>query len=380
MNRFDPPGFLNDMNDSQKNQWSEIVSGWLAGARQGAPHENDGPREQFFNPLTQPSANNAQVHVIAWNAFPRQVRSTSLSDTQRWRRADSNRNLQDEYCEWSVTRDPATQKISRVSFTCEGPEYWQVLAALDADKVVQLYQEFVSPSVKRADLFVNGRYNPQNAYNNSTTGGAMHLIQPANSLSAEIELGAAATIRRVRNGVELTGAQELIQCSRYGEPGRNSDPFIGEQINALARSKADITLKNPVGLYIHQFSPVDWVTPDGEDPQAFWRYVRGNDGHFVRAVFEVPPGRGYVVGDITIGGRPIDYGAQVADFITIKLEGVATRNGQSTVAPLVGCRGSGAAPADRAPSAPETVGHLNFPLRSRSWQGTDLRAMQPVDG
>ena len=55
--------------------------------------------------------------VISWNAFPRQVRSSSLSDKQRWRRADSDRNLQDEYCEWSVTRDPITRKITRVTFT-----------------------------------------------------------------------------------------------------------------------------------------------------------------------------------------------------------------------------------------------------------------------
>ena len=109
------------------------------------------------------------------------MRSSSLSDKQRWRRADSDRNLQDEYCEWSVTRDPITRKITRVTFTCEGPEYWEVLAALNPDKVLDLYREFVSPTVKREDLFENGQYNPLNRFNNSTTYGAMHLIQPANT-------------------------------------------------------------------------------------------------------------------------------------------------------------------------------------------------------
>jgi phosphatidylserine/phosphatidylglycerophosphate/cardiolipin synthase-like enzyme len=365
MNRFDPPGFLDDLTDAQKDQWSQIISNWLDRARAGRPNSNDGPRGQFFNPLTAPPADDKQVAIIAWNAFPRQIKSTSLSDRQRWRRADSDRNLQDEYCEWSVTRDQITSKITRVTFTCEGPEYWEVLATLNPDKVLGLYKEFVSPAIKREDLFTNGEYNPFNRFNNSTTRGAMHLIQPANSLSAEIELGAAATIRRVRNGTELTGAQELILCSRYGEPGRNSDPFIGEQVNALARQKADITINNPVGLYLHEFNPVGWTTPDSADPREFWKFVRGKDGHFVRAVFEVPLDRGYVVGDIKSDGRKIEFGAQIADFITIKLEGMATRFGQSTVDPFQECRVAVQPPA--APAPPSIVTALpELPLRSRS--------------
>jgi phosphatidylserine/phosphatidylglycerophosphate/cardiolipin synthase-like enzyme len=377
MNRLDPPGFLDDLSEPQKVQWSQTVSGWLDRARQGQPDQNDGPRAQFFNPLTTPPAADATVAVISWNAFPRQVKSDSISDKQRWRRADSDRNVQDEYCEWSVTHDPASGKIIRVTFTCEGPEYWETLATMNPDKVVALYQEFVSPLIRREDLFVNGVYDPLNRFNRGTSDGAMHLIQAANSLSAEIELGAAATIRRLRNGQELTGAQELIRCSRYGEAGRNSDPFIGEQVNALARRKADISINNPVGLYFHEFNPVGWVTPrtpsapDGVDPRKFWRYVRGQDDHFVRAVFEVPPGTGYVVGDIEIDGKAIEFGAQIADFITIKLEGLATRIGQSTVAPVNGCKGAiQLVAAGAPPSAARWV-----PLRGRRRAGDDEGAL-----
>ncbi len=371
MNRFAPPGFLDDLNDDQQEQWSQVVSNWLDRARAGRPDRNDGPRGQFFNALTNPPEDDQQVAVIAWNAFPRQVRNSSISDKQRWRRADSDRNFQDEYCEWSVTRDPVTRKITKVTFTSEGPEYWEVLAALNPDKVLELYQRWVSSTITKEDLFVNDVYNPLNRFNNSTTRGAMHLIQPANTLGAEIELGAAATIRRVRNGAELTGAQELILCSRYGEPERNSDPFIGEQVNALARQKADITINNPVGLYIEKFNPVGWSTPDNRDPQDFWTFVRGENDHFVRAVFEVPPEVGYVVGDIKIAGRPIEFGAQIADFITIKLEGLATRIGQSTVAAFQGCRGAAQPPVAIAATAtaapPAALSALpDMPLRSRS--------------
>ncbi|HSE19946.1 MAG TPA: phospholipase D-like domain-containing protein [Pyrinomonadaceae bacterium] len=367
MNRFDPPGFLDDMNDAQKDQWSQIISTWIDRAHAGKPAQNDGPRNQFFNPLTNPPADDQQVAVISWNAFPRQVMSSSISAKQRWRRADADRNVQDEYCEWSVTRDPVSRKITRVTFTCEGPEYWQVLATMNPEKVLALYREFISPLVKREDLFQNGKYNPFNSFNNSTTRGAMHLIQGANSLQAEIELGAAATIRRIKNGAELTSAQALITCSRYGEAGRNSDPHIGEQVNNLARQRADITINNPVGLYLHEFNPVGWTTPDGKDPREFWKFVRGKDNHFVRAVFEVPAHLGYTVGDIKIAGRNIEFGAQIVDFITIKLEGLATRIGQSTTTPFQGCRGE-LQPEAAAPEAPDSLVDMlteSLPLRSR---------------
>jgi hypothetical protein len=40
----------------------------------------------------------------------------------RWQVADSQRMFQDEYLEWSVQRDPSTQQIRSVTYTCEGPE------------------------------------------------------------------------------------------------------------------------------------------------------------------------------------------------------------------------------------------------------------------
>ncbi|MFO1002309.1 MAG: hypothetical protein U0936_18435 [Planctomycetaceae bacterium] len=57
----------------------------------------------------------------------------------------------------------------------------------------------------------------------------------------------------------------------------------------------------------------------GEDPLKFWTYVRGTATHPVRAVFEVPPDRDFVVGDIKIDGRNIQFGAQIADKIKMKL-------------------------------------------------------------
>jgi hypothetical protein len=175
-------------------------------------------------------------------------------------------------------------------------------------------------------------------------------------LGAEIELAAAATIVREVGGQLVTDSQQLIQCGAYGQPERHSDPNIGAAVNELARQKADITLDNPVGLYIEGLSVAGWETPDGSNPLEYWTIARGTPQKTLRAVYEVPDGKHFVVGDIKIGGRRIEFGAQVADFITIKLTGLATRVGQSTVAPMNGCvQSAGFAAAAAVPSVADVL-------------------------
>jgi hypothetical protein len=354
LSKFDPPGFLDDLTAPQREAWSRFISDSVDASVTGDPDglEFDAPREQFYNPTKVETGADAQTLDISWVAFPRNVTVSSVSDKQRWRRADSSRDLQDEYCEWNIERDPASDKITRVTFTCEGPEYWEFLANSTPDKALSLYREFISPAVKREDLFLaNGRYNPRNKWNASTTNGAMHLIQVNNTLFAEIELAGGSTVVREIDGRILTGEQELIACGKYGAPERHSDPHIGAQVNSLTRQKADVTLENPVGLYFAGLSTAGWNAPDGSDPSTYWRYVRGTPAKPVRAVFEVPKDRPFVVGDINIQGRPIEFAGQIADFIQIKLTGVATRIGQSTAKPMKGCRRP--RPADAAVAAAE---------------------------
>ncbi|MGH3695665.1 MAG: hypothetical protein ACRDRX_17030 [Pseudonocardiaceae bacterium] len=338
ISRFGPPGGLTDLDETGLQQWSAFISASVDAAIEGRPdHTNDAPRAQFYNLTKTDTADDAITQDVSWIAFPRQVKVSSVSDRQRWTEADSSRNLQDEYCEWSVTRR-SDGKITRVTFTCEGPEYWELLAQTRPDTVLKLYHQHVDPAVQHGDLFDNsGAYLPRNIWNNSATNGAMHLVQAANTLGAEIELVAAASIVRVIDGQELTGEQELINCARYGAPQRNSDPHIGGVVNSIARLKADLALSDPVGLYFDDLSTAGWETPDGSDPKSYWTYTRGEDGRHVRAVYEVPPELGFVVSDITIDGNPIDFGAQITDFISIKAIAVACRIGQSTVAPMTGC-------------------------------------------
>ncbi|MEU1309105.1 hypothetical protein ABZ419_09445 [Streptomyces cinnamoneus] len=340
LDAYGPPGRLADLDDVGLKAWNVFISDSVDGAVKGpdpAKVRNDSPRPQFYNLTRAETAPDATEATVTWSAFPRRIKLDSLSDAQRWQRADASRDVQDEYCEWSVTRDDAG-RITRVTFTCEGPEYWDVLAQTSPETALRLYQQHVSPQVRKADLFgLDGRYQRRNRWNDSTTQGAMHLIQPSNTLGAEIELAAAATIRRVIDGQELVTAQELIACSKYGVAERHSDPHIGEVVNTVARQAADLSLTDPVGLYFNGLSTEGWLTPDSSDPQSYWRYVRGEQAHPVRAVYEVPEDRHFTVSDITIGGKPIRFGAQIADFITIKLSAVACRIGESTVQPQTAC-------------------------------------------
>ena len=329
LSKFDPPGFLDDLTKAQKEAWNKRINGFFERARSGQGY--DGPCDQFYNPTKTETGADAASVDITWTAFPRRMTLLSGgSNLQRWKKADSSRHLQDEYCEWSVERDPVTGKIRRVTFTCEGPEYWEFLADVAPDVAVSLYQSFISPDVKKEDLFIGGTYNPENKWNSTATNGAMHLIQGANTLSAEIFLAAQSSVVRIHaNGAVATEEQELIACGSYGVAERHSDPSIGAKVNGLARQKAEITLANPVGIYFAGLNTAGWETPDGTDPQTFWKYVRGTNERPVRAVFEVPEELGYTAGDVKIHGKAINYGAQIADFINMKLTGTATRFGES---------------------------------------------------
>jgi hypothetical protein len=367
LNRFAPPASLNDLGAEHAAGWNAVVKSFFAAAKAGHPQEvvNDAPRGQFYDPTETPTADDATEAEITWSAFPRQVRLTTGSDEERWKQADSDRGFQDEYCEWSVERDD-DNKIQRVTFTCEPPEYWWFMGAQPdlKDKVLRLYQQYISPQVQYDDLFnEQGRYVPDNQWNSTTENGAMHLITAPNSLNAEIELAAAATIvRDIPDKGTLTGEQELIHCGRYGVETRNSDPHIGGEVNKLAQQKADITLKDPVGLYMKGLATVSFETPDGADAQAFWKPVRGGADHTVRAVFEVPDDKDYKVGDILIEGQKIRWGAQLTDFITMRLTGVACRIGQSTFAPMNACvarrRIAGRASLAAVSAPPELPGFL----------------------
>jgi hypothetical protein len=121
----------------------------------------------------------------------------------------------------------------------------------------------------------------------------------------------------------LVETDALICYAGYGGPNRNSDPTIGSSVNALARLGAYVTLRNPVGLYMDHIDLSGWEAPDGKGVSDCVRVLRGTPDLIERMVVEVPEGRNFSVGDITIAGEPIRFGGQVAECITVKLIGLA---------------------------------------------------------
>jgi hypothetical protein len=375
--RYDTPAFLPDFDPiaGQLEAWHTAVSAWF--------DQNIRDDEATFgkNALVYYNAANFDPggilveQEVTWNAFPKELlrrygRERALVLADRLWPIESfgsyppdpdNTNgtvgvlyrPQEEYCEWHVVRHPHSNKILRVTFSSEPPEYWQALFGLvpgsseppvisdqsfpgDHNTLLRLYHELVNPDVKLEDLIASmdikdgndqvlvkkGQYNIYNRWN--TALGIAHLNSPPNSLVAEIKLGADASIRYTNpQGRELVEPDALICYAGYGGANRNSDPTIGATVNALARLGAYVTLRNPVGLYMDHIDLSGWEAPDKGIVSDCVQVVRGSPGMMERLVVDVPKERGFTVSDLLIAGVPIRYGGQIAECITVKLVGIA---------------------------------------------------------
>ena len=376
LTRYDTPAFLPDFNaiPGQLDAWNQAVSAWFDQIIANDQKALGGQPLQYYNAANFDPGGIAVEQAITWNAFPKETlrrygrdRALVLADrlwpTERYRTPSPDPDdttgtagilyrPQEEYCEWHVVRRPHSNKIRRVIFTSEPPEYWQAMFGLvpggtnppiadqhfpgDKDALLRLYHELVSPHVQLEDLTaatdlvdtakqvwaVKGQYNIYNKWN--TTLGIAHLCSPPNSLVAEIQLGADATVRYTDpKGRLLVEPEALIGYAGFGGSNRNSDPTIGASVNALARLGANVTLRNPVGLYIDHIDLSGWEAPDKKSVSDCVRIVRGVPQMIERMIVEVPAGRGFEVGDLTIAGAPIRYGGQIAECITVKLVGIA---------------------------------------------------------
>jgi len=201
--RFDPPALLNDFDQipGQREGWGKYIAHLFDNNIAAVEQVVGAGKAQFYNETkTAPAATEKSIF---WNAFPRtlvrrfgRMQALQLADQLQPdpRIGDRLSRIQDEYCEWRVTRDPDTGKIIRVLFTCEGPEYWQSIASgpsiyadpdagerspadfgAEGDKqlLLRLYREILgNEDVQLEDLFFPDSpdvYNPWNKWN--TTDG-----------------------------------------------------------------------------------------------------------------------------------------------------------------------------------------------------------------
>lgn len=429
---FSTPARHQDFPDDPDKQaqldalWNAHVTGFTEQAILGNPWNatNASDQSSYYDPLETDVPDNTWARLVAWTASPNRIvqylgtgqtppNGYNYPQSDLWELMDTGsrtlpggitqplpsipanlcpqadwagpmrpfgpygpRGWQDEYCEWSVTRN-AAGKITRVDIVCENPEYWYTFWRVDPAAVAAAYEtalNFDAPpgaevSVAVEDLILRdpltnepvvdpatGRpaYNPLNRWNNGTTsirdgstnatGGAMHLTATPNTLQTEIGEGAAGTVQRTENGKNpAPDAQAFMCCGQFGQNYRHSDPLIGQTMNLVVAAGGGniVSLADPVGLYIQ---PPDWTQfglpsglPAGAQASDCWDVVRGSEtlvdpvtgqpfpGSFIlHAVFRIPPSwlesnPELTVGDLTVGGASIEWAAQIIDTMKIAL-------------------------------------------------------------
>ncbi|MEG4320724.1 MULTISPECIES: hypothetical protein [unclassified Microcoleus] len=315
---------------------------------------------RVYNPASMPIVSPSELKNVIWSALPTSFdgqfnntneKYTYLDRSQRYPVRNGSSvltRIQDEYCEWVVKRN-TDNKITEVIFTSEPPEYYNFMfytSQESRDLLVDVYREIVGNKSITIDDLVDssGEYDWYNRYNNEF---AVHMQQPNNTLGAQVNIVSRSCILRInRLGNPITDAQGLIRCGQYGDEARQSDPSIGNAINQFARENRFITIENPVGLYMSGVDWKGWKTPDGTPADEFWKVLRGSQdaepekSYIVRAVYSVPESKGYTVSDIKIDGEPIDFGAQIAKRIDVRV-GVLVSNPQPIPLPrAIGCTGT----------------------------------------
>ncbi|MES1265823.1 MAG: hypothetical protein ABUU24_09280, partial [Variovorax sp.] len=175
-------------------------------------------------------------------------------------------------------------------------------------------------AVVKEDLVRDGGgYDKHNKWN--TEKGIVHLnvVSPLdNTLNAAVDLAVGSAVLLDPHPLDNYQLQEQTRQ----EP-TSADPRVTMDGNTLVRQGLSVTLREPVGLYIAGWNDTGWTKPDGSPVGNYWCIVRGRPGAALRVEYEVPQEEGFVVGDICIGGRPIEFGGQIAEHVTVMIGGIA---------------------------------------------------------
>ena len=361
--RFDTPASLRDLpaDSVLYDKWHDFLLLSIPASTLGG-----GNVGEFYN-ASVIDVNVAGERSLVWMAFPRSVLMPNRDDRDEAFAQGENRDVQNEYCEWRVSRN-ADNKITKVEFVTESPEYWEKLWEVDRARVVELYQELVGDlSVTESDLHDGtGRYLGRNRWNNATpsadgsftAGGIVHLIQNINTLTLALDIA-----QRISGSDEVNDNYEKVGLSNT-----SVDPRVDLDVNALVRKSLSITLRDPIALYIAAWDDTGWTKPNGKPVGNYWRIVRGRPGQVLRLEYEVPAKEGFVVGDIRIGGRPIQWGGQIAEHVTVTIVGTAgTRASGAAVPTPVAKRGRNEESIEKQTSRSSHKGK-GFP-RQRGRQG-----------
>ncbi len=432
---FKPPANIDDFSksngkeDDLKQAWHERMAAIFKGITEKSYDDGTPFYPRFYNPLDVASGDQVVPKSISWDGFPLVIEnwlnlgSNSSPDEydQGFRSAEVLREIayiyriykrngqvvdegyelldynqsqgvalyrmvndapqlgdpfslkeriQDEYLEWHVQKDN-TGRVTEITFTAEGPEYWETIAEEDSELLTKLYQDYVNDSIIEDDLywqfdivcpvvevdldsgqssfvsvarvFSKGDYNKFNKWN--TSQGIMHLIQRNNSLGAEVRLAADATRRYgIKPDLNTNPSRfELVACGVPAGINRNSDPTITDEVNKLALSNLKVSISNPIGLYIGDIQVNGILDPD-DNPVArdnILTIERGDTDPFAPKVLRfkltMPTNRNEGLEQYTLNGFNLKYGGPIAKETSIVIygEGIADTSDN----PLQPCSG-----------------------------------------
>src|SRR5436189_2623455 len=118
--QFHAPANLHDFDGQMAKDWSAWVSLQIDSEVRQLLQENPGVHPQFYNPSKLDVSGTSAP--ISWPGFPNKIEIEFGDDPQKTLQEAELRNNQDEYLEWATVK--RNGKITKVMFTCEGPEYW----------------------------------------------------------------------------------------------------------------------------------------------------------------------------------------------------------------------------------------------------------------
>lgn len=277
---------------------------------------------------------------VDWRAFPLTANATD-------RQIDARRlKFQDEYVEWHA--ETASDRLVRVTFTTEFPEYLEAFAGAGGTEIKAAIKAVIpGANPTNADLFGNvpnpqaltpsARANAfrarltQNPWNNGQKG-ILCLIQRFNTAGALFNLLGACGVERAEGSPNDTCGLVGGACG----DGRASDPRVCAVAQTAVRDDFGFTLADPAGIHIVKLEgtwKINGQAIDINDPaqnQGAWTLSRNGR----RGVLQVVPG-------LTLGDDELLTGAQVSRVVLVAADLLATAEANLPVWAQTGNEGLG---------------------------------------
>lgn len=357
------PGLLDELGSSGAKAWEALVAETLEHVLSDLTAAGRAPQSFERDPSRIPD-----VRAPDWPGFPARIaaclgrgRALQLLDWRTSSAGDVGRvRHQEEYLEWRVVRaadDLAT--IRRIEMTTELREYWEVLAAHEPGRLLDLVVEFSSleridygllygaldprgaDASARREAFRRTMLPPPSASSlagvsplNDGRDGICCMVQPTNSLGALLALAASAARPLVvrdaltARGRPASGAEAIEALRVAAQDGRHSDPLLVERIAGLASEGRPVGVDDPIGIYIASVQHHELAQPDGEEvPEEWFSLERGvlasqsPDGRSraQRLVLEVPGDADFALSDLVVRrtGERLRFGGQLAALVQL---------------------------------------------------------------